>query len=102
MVVLQVKMKHYLMFSTAMTAYMDMLLERITNVFKESGLWNNTVMIFSSGKVFKLLKLLLQRGERNFSKLQIRSFVPLLTFFTGRIQFEVLTNSKAMEFSLQF
>ena len=50
--VLQVKMKHYLMFSTAMAAYMDMLLERITNVFKESGHWNNTVMIFSSGKVF--------------------------------------------------
>ena len=52
MVVLQMKMKQYLMFSAAMAAYMDMLLERITNVFKESGLWNNTVMIFSSGKVF--------------------------------------------------
>ena len=80
MALLQVKMKQYLMFSTAMAAYMDMLLQRITNVFKESGLWNNTVMIFSSGKVFKVLQLLLQRGEKNFSKLKIRSFVPLSTF----------------------
>ena len=38
-----------------MVSYMDMLVKRITDTFKKSGLWDNTIMIFSTGKYFTKL-----------------------------------------------
>ena len=42
-------------FVTGMISYMDMLVHRITDAFKMSGLWENTIMIFSTGNTKPIL-----------------------------------------------
>ena len=40
---------YHVVFATGMISYMDMLVKRITDALKMSGLWENTIMIFSTG-----------------------------------------------------